>query len=269
MNIFLKTTIYSFLIVSLFSVPTVVATENPFTFTIAKSATSVIVTVVSSKANITGDISLSKGSGPVFKRCVAVFNSEGRTPPCSASGLVQKEDYYAVAVASDASGNTYRGVERFQLGVVTPPPKPAPTTQTPPIVVTPPVQNPSPASDPSKNVPVAQTQTELDAASIAADKEGNGIVPCHNTCDFNDVLVLINNVITFLVTNLFIPLVILMFMYAGYQYIAAQGVPAKKANVKSMLIHMVVGMLFVLCSWLIVKTVLNILLRDPTGTLLQ
>lgn len=273
MNYFIKIFFSVTLAIFFFAAPSVFATENPFTFTIAKSATSVTVTVVSSKANITGWISLSKGSDPAFKNCNVVFNSEGRALPCSASGLVQKEIYYVVAQASDLNGNTYKGVEHFQLGVATPPvtPKPNPT-QTPPIVSTPPkptVQNPTPATPDSKATAVTETSAELDSAAIAADKEGNGIVPCHNTCEFNDVLILINNIITFLVTKLFIPIVILMFMYAGYQYIAAQGVPAKKANVKSMLIHIVIGMLFVLCSWLIVKTVLSILLRDPSGTLLQ
>jgi hypothetical protein len=190
MHYVLKTILY--LIFTLFFITTssAFATENPFTFTIAKSATSVTVTVVSSKANLTGDISLSKGSDPAFKHCVAVFNSEGRTLSCSASGLVQKEDYYAVAVASDANGNTYKGVQRFQLGVVTPPATPNPNpVQTPPVVNTPPkpgTQTPT-AIDPK--VTVVGQATELDPAAIAADKQGNGIVPCHNTCEFNDVLI--------------------------------------------------------------------------------
>lgn len=105
--------------------------------------------------------------------------------------------------------------------------------------------------------------------ALQADAQGSGLVPCVDDCGFADVLTLINNVIEFLITKLFIPIVVLVFMYGGYQYIAAQGNPTKKANVKNMLIHLVVGMLFVLCSWLIVKTVLNVLLRDTTGTLLQ
>jgi hypothetical protein len=122
------------------------------------------------------------------------------------------------------------------------------------------------------SVPVLYAQSTGSPASavvLQADAQGTGLVPCVDDCGFADLLTLINNVIEFLITKLFIPIVVLVFMYGGYQYIAAQGNPTKKANVKKMLLHLVVGMLFVLCSWLIVKTVLNILLRDTTGTLLQ
>lgn len=258
------------------------ATENPFTISLKKSASSVTATVVSSKANIVGDISFSKGSEFPFKRCTAVFDSAGKTLPCTATGLVQKETYYVVAQASDTAGTAYKGVEKFVFGVE-PAPATSPTTSpsTPPTL--PPTQNPQTQTvsvgggttgaivGATTSTPALQTQTakELDTAAILADKEGNGVVPCHDTCGFTDVLVLINNVISFLVTKLFIPLVILMIMYTGVTYITAQGNPGKRANVKSMMMHIVVGMIFVLCSWLIVKTVLGILLRDPSGTLLQ
>jgi hypothetical protein len=94
---------------------------------------------------------------------------------------------------------------------------------------------------------------------------GAGLVPCTDGCGFSDVFILINNVITFLITELFIPLLVLMCMYAGYTYIAARGNPAKVANVKKMMMHIVVGMILVLCSWLLVKTVLGILVRSDWG----
>jgi hypothetical protein len=56
-------------------------------------------------------------------------------------------------------------------------------------------------------------------------------------------------------------------MYAGFKYITAQGNPAKTANLKKMVGNIVIGMILVLCSWLIVKTVLSVLLSDDSGAL--
>lgn len=138
---------------------------------------------------------------------------------------------------------------------------------------------PAPADPNTTTTTPANTTTGTGAAStglpsytngltpeqIAADKVGNGLVPCRDTCTFEDILSLINNLITFLITTIFIPIIIILFMYAGYKYITAGGNPAKIANLKSMIKHIVVGMLLVLCSWLIVKTVITILASDEVG----
>lgn len=113
----------------------------------------------------------------------------------------------------------------------------------------------------------AATTTGLTQEQIKADKFGSGLVPCTDTCDFNDVLRLINNLITFLITTIFIPIVILLFMYAGYRYLTAGGNPAKIVNIKKMVRNIIVGMLLVLCSWLIVKTVVTIVVRDEDSAL--
>jgi Type IV secretion system pilin len=102
---------------------------------------------------------------------------------------------------------------------------------------------------------------------IALAQSGSSLVPCTDSCDFNSFLTLINNLINFMITTLFIPIVVLLFMYAGFKYITAQGNPAKKANLKKMVGNIVIGMILVLCSWLIVKTVLSILLREDAGAL--
>jgi hypothetical protein len=115
-------------------------------------------------------------------------------------------------------------------------------------------------------VTVTTPGTILTPAQIAEDKKGSGLIPCINTCDFNDVLRLVNNLITFLITTLFIPIIIILFMYAGFKYITAEGNPSKVANLKKMLGHIVVGMLLVLCSWLIVKTIITIVSSDEIGT---
>lgn len=108
----------------------------------------------------------------------------------------------------------------------------------------------------------------IDPIALQADAQGGlGLIPCDDTCNFNDIMQLINNLITFLITTLFIPIIIILFMYSGFKYITAQGNPAKIGNIKKTVIHIVVGMLLVLCSWLIVKTVLSVLVKDKQGAL--
>lgn len=82
------------------------------------------------------------------------------------------------------------------------------------------------------------------------------IIPCVNKCDLGSVLQLLNNVIEFLIKVLLFPVAIAMFMYAGYQYIISQGQPVKKVNVKRMVGKLILGILLILCSWVIVKTLL-------------
>ncbi len=117
------------------------------------------------------------------------------------------------------------------------------------------------------NTSTTANTTGLTQSQIAADKIGSGLVPCVDTCDFNDVLRLINNLITFLITTIFIPIVILLFMYAGYRYLTAGGNPAKIVNIKKMVRNIIVGMLLVLCSWLIVKTIVTVVVKDQDGAL--
>lgn len=94
------------------------------------------------------------------------------------------------------------------------------------------------------------------------DISNSKIISCYNNCEFNDILRTINNLITFLITVVFVPVVIVMFIYAGFKYLAAQGDSKKLISLKSMLKHIIGGMLLILCAWLIVRTILTIVVRD-------
>lgn len=100
-----------------------------------------------------------------------------------------------------------------------------------------------------------------------SDLAAGNLLSCYNYCTFSDVLKTINNIITFLITKLFIPILVLLFMFAGVKYILAQGNPSKVANLKKMVINIVIGLLLVLCSWLIVKVILRILVKDSDSAL--
>lgn len=84
-------------------------------------------------------------------------------------------------------------------------------------------------------------------------------IPCTNKCDLPNVIVLINSLIEKLITIILFPIAILMFMYAGYRYITAQGQPAKKANIKKMIGNLILGIVIILTSWVVVQTALRII----------
>jgi hypothetical protein len=92
-----------------------------------------------------------------------------------------------------------------------------------------------------------------------AEVTGTGIVPCQNKCDLNDVFRLINNVITFLVKVILFPVIIFMFIYTGFKYVTSQGNPGKAANLKSLIGHIIGGMIIILCAWLLVRTIMLVL----------
>ncbi|MCC7436755.1 hypothetical protein IT402_02695 [Candidatus Nomurabacteria bacterium] len=100
-----------------------------------------------------------------------------------------------------------------------------------------------------------------------SDEDSGNLLSCYNYCTFSDVLRTINNFITFLITTLFIPTLVLLFMFAGVKYILAQGNPSKVANLKKMIMNIIIGMLLVLCAWLIVKVILTTLVRDNDSAL--
>lgn len=100
-----------------------------------------------------------------------------------------------------------------------------------------------------------------------SDEPAGQLLSCYNYCTFSDVLKTINNFITFLITTLFVPTIVLLFMLAGFKYLAAQGNPTKVANLKKMLMNIVIGMILILCSWLIVKVLLTTIVRDDDSAL--
>lgn len=104
-------------------------------------------------------------------------------------------------------------------------------------------------------------------ATEQSDQKGTGLIACSNYCTFSDILRTINNLIVFLITVLFIPIVVLLFMYAGFSYLMAQGDPKKLVSLKSIIKHIALGMLLVLCAWLIVKVTLTIVVKDSDSAL--
>lgn len=96
-----------------------------------------------------------------------------------------------------------------------------------------------------------------------------GLVPCDGVtinCDFEKLLILINKVIRFLIFVIGVPIVTLMFAYAGFMLLTSGGNPSKKDEAKSLIFNATIGLIILLAAWLIVRTVLVIF--GYTGPLL-
>ncbi len=84
-------------------------------------------------------------------------------------------------------------------------------------------------------------------------------------CDFNALLELVNNVINFLLFVLATPLVAMILVYAGWLYLSSGGSDENIKKAKGMMKNAVIGYIIGLASWLIIKTILNIVgFKGPT-----
>ncbi len=92
---------------------------------------------------------------------------------------------------------------------------------------------------------------------------GSGLVPCINNCGFNDLITLINKVITFLFEIVVLPIFIFLCMKAGWLYLTAGGNAAVHKRVGTILFNAIMGLVVMLCSWLIVKAIFVTLGYQP------
>lgn len=77
-------------------------------------------------------------------------------------------------------------------------------------------------------------------------------------CDFNQFMKLINNVIEFLLFKVGVPIVAIIFCYAGFLMISPSNVEHRK-KVNHMLTNVVIGYVIALAAWLVVNTILKTL----------
>lgn len=98
--------------------------------------------------------------------------------------------------------------------------------------------------------------------SLTADTEykddvESTIIPCTNKCTLRDVFTLLNNLIEFVMRNLLLPFMVVIIMYTGFRYLKAQGNPVQISGIKKTLGKIAIGILLILCSWLIVSMALK------------
>ncbi len=92
------------------------------------------------------------------------------------------------------------------------------------------------------------------------EKDANGVV-IGKKCDFNSLVEMANRVIKFLL-YLSIPLVLGIIVFTAFQYLTANGNPVKLDKAKHMIKYVIIGLLWILGSFILVYTVLDNLLSD-------
>lgn len=92
---------------------------------------------------------------------------------------------------------------------------------------------------------------------VPCDTEDNP-VPCQ-LCHF---WWLASNIINFLVFEIATPITILLFLAAGFVYIASAGNPNRIEMAKKIFLNTVIGIFIVYASWLVVSTVINTVAAD-------
>ena len=100
----------------------------------------------------------------------------------------------------------------------------------------------------------------LPSISFAVYKLGDPLVPCTDgkACDFNQLMTLVNNVITFILEYMAIPIAAIMFAYAGFLLVTAQGGEAK-SKAKNIFSDAVIGLIIAMAAFLFIKLILSTL----------
>jgi hypothetical protein len=98
-------------------------------------------------------------------------------------------------------------------------------------------------------IDVAQNQT--DANNLDRQK----------ACDFNGLVKLIQNITTGLVI-LSIPIATVIFAWVGWTVLFAQGSEEKRKDAKKMAWNVLIGFIFILLAYALVKFITGILLKD-------
>jgi hypothetical protein len=83
----------------------------------------------------------------------------------------------------------------------------------------------------------------------------NGVI--EHQCNFNYLMILINNVITFLLITMATPLFALIIIYVAWLYLSASGNTENVGKAKKILKNAIFGYVIALAAWLIVKTILS------------
>lgn len=83
-----------------------------------------------------------------------------------------------------------------------------------------------------------------------------GIIPCQTGCGFNDLIALVNNLITLLI-QLGTLVAAIMFAYAGWLYVTSGGSPSAVSKAKDIFFSVAIGFFFMLAGWLIVSLILK------------
>lgn len=85
------------------------------------------------------------------------------------------------------------------------------------------------------------------------------LVPCTNDCDFDKLLELVNKVLHYVVIGLAVPIMAIMFCYAGFLMLTSGGEASQKTKAKKIFGSVAIGFIIAAAAFIIVKFILNLL----------
>ena len=106
--------------------------------------------------------------------------------------------------------------------------------------------------------------------ALHAQDESGGtssrIIPCNGindpntiedeSCDYNDVIKLINRAIDFFLVYLVLPICVVAAMYSGWLLLTSGGDVSARKRALGIFRQVVIGLVIILCAWLVVNTLL-------------
>ncbi|MEI8175171.1 MAG: DUF5018 domain-containing protein [bacterium] len=89
---------------------------------------------------------------------------------------------------------------------------------------------------------------------------GGGLTaPCpEDGCGFNELMIVINKVINFIIFVMAVPIAAIMFAYAGFMLVTSGGASEQRTKAKGIFVSVAIGLALAAACWLIVHTLLSI-----------
>ena len=81
----------------------------------------------------------------------------------------------------------------------------------------------------------------------------------HTYCGWNDFMALVNNIITFILRDMVIPIAAIMSAYAGFLMVGSAGSSESRTKAKKICTNAVIGLIIALVAWLVISLILVIL----------
>lgn len=88
-------------------------------------------------------------------------------------------------------------------------------------------------------------------------------------CGFDDILVLINNIVKFLMFSVAVPLAALGFMFVGGKMVLSSNKESAKTEAKESFTNIAIGFLMMLGAYVFIKTILFAFLNDRDANLMS
>lgn len=118
-----------------------------------------------------------------------------------------------------------------------------------------------------RNLALFATMTFL-TAFATAHADTAGLIPCGNVesggkvtdgCTYNDLIILAQTIIKFLIFDLAAPIGAVMFAYAGFTYVTNGGNESKIKQAHDIFLYVFWGLVIALSAWLVVNFILSFL----------